>query len=170
MKDSNTKTSETNMSAHQQTQPADDGNVDLPESSTPDQSQEHSEVAKAVLEIIFEHTANKFDATQKWLESGTSGFLTVIDTFVSIEAPIEACLPAFPFKSANKEYKVLGALPDKAEELALGRLNEMCDRIKEIYPPGASVMIISDGITYNGSSKIDSNNDTWSSNLANSFL
>ena len=63
---------------------------------------------------------------------------------------VEACLPAFPFKSTNKVYKVLGTLPDKAEELALERLNSICVRVKEIYIPGARITIISDGITYNG--------------------
>ena len=62
------------------------------------------------------------------------------------------CLPAFPFKSANKVYKAFGFLPDKAEEIALARLHAMCKRIEEIYAPGACVTIISDGLVYNGSS------------------
>jgi pyoverdine/dityrosine biosynthesis protein Dit1 len=53
-------------------------------------------------------------------------------------------------QSANKVYKVLGALPDKAEEIALERLNNMCLRIREIYAPGARCMIVSDGLVYNG--------------------
>jgi pyoverdine/dityrosine biosynthesis protein Dit1 len=76
--------------------------------------------------------------------------LSVINTFVQVGERVEACLPAFPFKSANKVYKVLGSLPDKAEELALERLNSMCAKIKQVYRPGARVTIISDGITYNG--------------------
>jgi pyoverdine/dityrosine biosynthesis protein Dit1 len=60
------------------------------------------------------------------------------------------CLPAFPFKSANKVYKVFGFLPDKAEEIALARLHDMCRRIEEIYSPGAQLVIVSDGLVYNG--------------------
>lgn len=57
-------------------------------------------------------------------------------------------------------YKVLGILPDKAEELALERLNSMCLRIGQIYPPGATLTIISDGLVYNDLLSV-SDRDTW---------
>lgn len=60
------------------------------------------------------------------------------------------CMPAFPFKSANKNFKVLGALLDRAEEAALARLNTMCAEIGAVYKPGARLLIISDGLVYNG--------------------
>jgi Pyoverdine/dityrosine biosynthesis protein len=41
-------------------------------------------------------------------------------------------------------------LPDKAEELALERLIPCASVFRNIYPPGADIVIISDGITYNG--------------------
>ncbi|KAF7556944.1 hypothetical protein G7Z17_g989 [Cylindrodendrum hubeiense] len=110
------------------------------------------ETSRLILDIILKYALNKFDRSRDLLEGGADGFLSVIDQFVSAGTRVEACLPAFPFKSANKVYKVLGHLPDKAEELALDRLNSMCTRIQEVYPPGAQVTIISDGITYN---------DTW---------
>jgi hypothetical protein len=113
-------------------------------------SLEVREVSHQILDIIFEYALNKFDDSKIRLTAGTPKFLLVIDQFVKDGARVETCLPAFPFKSANKVYKVLGALPDKAEELALERLNSMCTRIKEVYKPGARVTIISDGITYNG--------------------
>jgi hypothetical protein len=106
--------------------------------------------AQLVLNIFFEYALNKFDDSQERMAEGAAKFLSVIDRFVLAGKTIEACLPAFPFKSANKVYKVLGSLPDKAEELALERLNTICKRIREIYPPGAKITIISDGITYNG--------------------
>jgi pyoverdine/dityrosine biosynthesis protein Dit1 len=107
-------------------------------------------ISTKILEIIYEHALNKFDDSKERLAAGTVKFLTVIDRFVQAGERVETCLPAFPFKSANKVYKVLGSLPDKAEELALQRLNHMCARIKDVYKPGARVTIISDGITYNG--------------------
>lgn len=109
-----------------------------------------SEVSYRILDVILEHSLNKFDDSKVRLAAGTPKFLSVIDRFVKDGKRVETCLPAFPFKSANKVYKVLGILPDKAEELALERLNDMCVRIKEVYKPGAKVTIISDGITYNG--------------------
>lgn len=108
------------------------------------------EISRIILDIIFEYALNKFDDSRDRLEGGANNFLPVIDHFVAAGTRVETCLPAFPFKSANKAYKVLGNLPDKAEELALDRLNTMCRRIREVYSPGAQVTIISDGITYNG--------------------
>lgn len=110
----------------------------------------HDEVCAAVLSIIFEYSLHKFDDTMAQLEVGRPKFLAVIRHFVTAGKKIEMCLPAFPFKSSNKTYKVLGRLPDKAEELALARLESICQRIESIYPPGATIMIISDGLVYNG--------------------
>jgi hypothetical protein len=110
----------------------------------------YDEVCAAILSIIFEYSLHKFDDTMAQLEVGRPKFLAVIGQFVTAGKKIEMCLPAFPFKSANKTYKVLGRLPDKAEELALARLESICERIESIYPPGATIMIISDGLVYNG--------------------
>ena len=113
-------------------------------------SKPETEVSAAILAIVFEYALNKFDDTMDRLAKGVPKFMSVIEAFVKDGKRVEMCLPAFPFKSANKVYKVLGALPDKAEELALGRLHDMCERIEEIYSPGAHLTIISDGIVYNG--------------------
>lgn len=108
------------------------------------------DTASQILDIIFDYAIHKFDDSEERLLAGRAKFLAVMDKFVQTGERVETCLPAFPFKSANKVYKVLGSLPDKAEELALERLNTMCTRIKKVYKPGARVTIISDGITYNG--------------------
>jgi pyoverdine/dityrosine biosynthesis protein Dit1 len=109
-----------------------------------------TEISSKILAIIFEYALNKFDDSVERLGLGIPKFLHVIDQFVLADKQLKMCLPAFPFKSANKIYKVLGTLPDKAEELALERLNNMCTRIGEIYEPGAKLTIISDGLVYNG--------------------
>jgi pyoverdine/dityrosine biosynthesis protein Dit1 len=59
-------------------------------------------------------------------------------------APITFILPAFPGKSPNPA-KVLGTLPDMAERRALEFLEYLCDRIKRYYPPGARMILCSDG-------------------------
>ncbi|KAH3513087.1 hypothetical protein KXV55_001874 [Aspergillus fumigatus] len=117
-------------------------------------------ISHLILDIILEHALNKFDPAPDRLQGAAKNFLPIIERFVAAGTRIEACLPAFPFKSANKVYKVLGSLPDKAEELALDRLNTMCARVREVYPPGLQVAIISDGITYNDLLCI-SDQDTW---------
>ncbi|MFD5699453.1 L-tyrosine/L-tryptophan isonitrile synthase family protein [Streptomyces lasiicapitis] len=61
---------------------------------------------------------------------------------------IDFLLPAFPTKSPNPA-KVLGPLPDLAEELALRFLESLCERVAEVYPPGARIRICSDGRVFN---------------------
>ena len=59
-------------------------------------------------------------------------------------APIAFILPAFPGKSPNPA-KVLGPMPDMAERRALQFLGELCDTIEALYPPGAEIVLCSDG-------------------------
>jgi len=70
--------------------------------------------------------------------------LPKVRRFVSAGEPIHFLLPAFPAKSPSPK-KVLGRLPDMAEELALGFLERECDEIRKLYPAGARVTICSDG-------------------------
>jgi len=110
------------------------------------------ETSSKILNVIYKYRLTKLpDASDKWAE-GTPKFLTVIYKFVKAGDAVSMCLPAFPWKSANKVYKVLGTLPDKAEEISLARLNTMCTEIGEVYKPGAKLLIVSDGLVYNGNS------------------
>jgi ATP-binding cassette subfamily G (WHITE) protein 2 (PDR) len=109
-----------------------------------------STISEQILDIIFHYALNKFSDSKQRLEAGRPAFLSVIAKFVAAEERVDMCLPAFPFKSANKVYKVFGVLPDKSEEIALDRLNSMCIRIGQIYKPGARCTIVSDGLVYNG--------------------
>lgn len=71
-------------------------------------------------------------------EEGDLDFVSQIYRKVTAGQPITMCLPAFPFKSPNSKSKILGHLPDKAEEFALAHLNGMCAAIQDIYPPGST--------------------------------
>ncbi len=68
----------------------------------------------------------------------------VVERFLEAGAPIHFVLPAFPAKSPNP-HATLGPLPDLGEELALTALQDLCDEITQIYPPGARVTLCSDG-------------------------
>ena len=109
----------------------------------------HLETASKILEIIARYRIRRRDVAAK-SQYGTLGFLAQVYTMVVAGAPIDMCLPAFPFKSPNSRSKVLGRLPDKAEEFALANLNGLCAAIGDVYPAGAKLMIISDGLVYNG--------------------
>jgi pyoverdine/dityrosine biosynthesis protein Dit1 len=111
---------------------------------------EVAETSNKILDIILEHALNKFNDPVERLTAGRPKFLSVIEQFVIEGTQVKMCLPAFPFKSANKVYKVFGILPDKAEELSFERLNAMCAQIERLYSPGAKLTIISDGLVYNG--------------------
>ncbi|KAF5579085.1 ABC1 transport [Fusarium pseudoanthophilum] len=119
-----------------------------------------SDTSNRILDVILEYSLHKFDSTEELHSAGRPKFLAVVSRFVRSQQKVVMCLPAFPFKSANKVEKVLGNLPDKAEELALARLNSICVTIGQFYEPGAELTIISDGLVYNDLLGI-SDQETW---------
>lgn len=108
------------------------------------------ETSASILYIIDKYRLKKYDGTGSNDDEGRFKFLTVIYGHVKARQPVPMCLPAFPFKSPNSSRKVLGTLPDKAEEFALAHLNGLCQAVEDVYPPGAKLTIISDGLVYNG--------------------
>ncbi|ADP12604.1 putative siderophore biosynthesis protein [Erwinia sp. Ejp617] len=86
-----------------------------------------------------------------------STHLPKIKAFIKANRAIEFILPAFPAKSPNKN-KVLGHLPDMAERISLAFLNDFCQRIKQIYTPGAKLTICSDGRVFGDLIRINDEN------------
>lgn len=70
--------------------------------------------------------------------------LSKVVTAVEQNIPVTFVLPAFPGKSPNTA-KVLGHLPDLAERESLEFLQQLCERIQQIYAPGAAMILCSDG-------------------------
>ncbi|KAK6956125.1 hypothetical protein Daesc_001396 [Daldinia eschscholtzii] len=93
----------------------------------------HLETASRILNVILRYKL----AGGALLDKSHDGvnFLAQIYPKVVAGQAILMCLPAFPFKSPNRSTKVLGHLPDKAEEFALAHLNGLCAAIGDIYPP-----------------------------------
>jgi hypothetical protein len=104
--------------------------------------------AEEVMDIVEGYGYPERTATGEWL--GRSSFMPRVQTHITNNRTIPLVLPAFPMKSNNRTDKVLGALPDLGEELGLARLANLCRDIKAVYPPGAVVVIATDGICYNG--------------------
>ncbi|WP_367127983.1 L-tyrosine/L-tryptophan isonitrile synthase family protein [Saccharothrix sp. HUAS TT1] len=71
-----------------------------------------------------------------------------VEVHVRAGRAIPMLLPAFPAKSPNPD-KVLGHLPDLAEELSIAFLEALCARVRAVYPPGARLIICSDGRVFN---------------------
>ncbi len=70
--------------------------------------------------------------------------LPKVEKAIQNDEPVTLVLPAFPGKSPNPA-KVLGPLPDTAEKQALIFLNDLCEKIKLVYSPGAKIILCSDG-------------------------
>ncbi|RYG63775.1 TetR family transcriptional regulator, partial [bacterium] len=111
---------------------------------------EEHDLADRVLLRLFRHRRlqtpkdHSKDCAAKPCEQCLALHRSRVAAFISRGEPIQMVLPAFPAKSPNAE-KVLGCLPDMAEELALRCLDNLCREIGEIYSPGARIVICSDG-------------------------
>lgn len=118
----------------------------MPAVTLPETTLAADALAARILHIIYRYGYPREREAQK----SNPKFIAQIRGRIEAEEPILMCLPAFPFKSPNTSSKVLGHLPDKGEEFALSHLNGMCAAIEHEYKPGARLMIISDGLVYNG--------------------
>ncbi|POM65128.1 Hypothetical protein PHPALM_19209, partial [Phytophthora palmivora] len=106
----------------------------------------HKDTVTAHFLTKFADLQSHFDTPTDVFESKGKHFLeTTIGGFVDRNEPITIVLPGFPTKTPNHGGKVLGPLPDRAEELALARLEKFCTSIEEVYPVGCNVTIFSDG-------------------------
>ncbi|CAG8961937.1 hypothetical protein HYFRA_00014095 [Hymenoscyphus fraxineus] len=103
------------------------------------------DMSATIMAILSEYALHKFDGTGVC----PTKFQDTLINFVGARKQLSMILPSFAFKSANKVHKVLGIYPDKAEELALERLNSLCTSIAKVYKPGAKITIISDGLVFN---------------------
>lgn len=72
-----------------------------------------------------------------------------VRSFVTNSEPINMLVPAYPFKSPNRDSKVMGPEPDVGERMSLQHFNSIGARIQQIYAPGGYVTIVSDGVCYN---------------------
>lgn len=103
-------------------------------------------IARAVLDIVLQHqrqipgeTCDHARRSQCVLPHQDQ-----VSAAVRRGEPIRFVLPGFPGKSPNRA-KVLGTLPDLGERLALRFLAGLCVQIREVYSPGARIVICSDG-------------------------
>jgi pyoverdine/dityrosine biosynthesis protein Dit1 len=106
-----------------------------------------SRLAAEILGIIMQHRRVAAEAERCQDDRCTNCLARHIDRVTAAierNEPIVFVLPAFPGKSPNPA-KVLGPRPDMAERQSLAFLDALCGRIQAIYPPGARVVLCSDG-------------------------
>lgn len=98
------------------------------------------------MEIISGYLS-KDSADDQFESVGRTRLRATVSRYVESGEQMELVFPAFPYKSASLN-KVLGVLPDLAEEMLLKRLNSLARDIGEHHPAGAVVRLVSDGIVY----------------------
>lgn len=106
-----------------------------------------------VMEVIGRYRSVVPATARDHTSDGNIMFLSKMCNQIRDKQPIQMILPAFPFKSPNRENKVLGSLPDKGEEISLAHLSGLCAAIGDVYEYGAKLTIVSDGLVYNGKSR-----------------
>ncbi|MGH3962178.1 MAG: L-tyrosine/L-tryptophan isonitrile synthase family protein [Pseudonocardiaceae bacterium] len=108
-------------------------------------SREH-EISSAIVRVLVQHQrlVREVACASRPCESCIAAHRERVARFVSRSVPVDFVLPAFPGKSPNKS-KVIGVVPDMAEQLSLEFLRKICDQIQAIYAPGARIIICSDG-------------------------
>jgi len=67
-----------------------------------------------------------------------------LTALIEHEAPISMVILGFPAKSPNRK-KTISDLPDLGEVEGLNRLNQLAEKIRRFYSPGAQIRICSDG-------------------------
>ncbi len=88
------------------------------------------------------------------------GKLVLIDkiaSFVDQSKPIDFVMLGFPMKSPNDRDKVLGKLPDKAEEVTFDNFSLFGEKIKSIYQPGINLNVVSDGYIFSDIMEVSDN-------------
>ena len=109
-----------------------------------------NEMADKIIQLLMEYRRGIFSEEDKHdhhLDCVAVHFKKIVCQ-IKAGKPILFVLPAFPAKSPNAD-KTASRLPDLGERLALQFLDDLCQKIQLFYPPGALVMICSDGRVFN---------------------
>jgi len=116
---------------------------------------QNDQVVAKVCAIILKHSLKKdIDAesiqvfTSLKDQQGLTELKKKILQFVQKSQPIAFTLVGFPFKSGNKDRKVIGILADQAERHALENLEEFLEDIHKVHKHGAKLTIYTDGLSF----------------------
>lgn len=97
-------------------------------------------------------------------EFNTGGRDVLIQKFAAFKQtePIEFIMLGYPFKSSNQRDKVIGTLPDLAEEVSIDQFKRFGAELQQVHPAGARFNFISDGLVFNDQLEIpDSTVDAY---------
>lgn len=69
--------------------------------------------------------------------------------FLETNRPIDFVMLGYPMKSANDRDKVIGKVPDLAEEISLKNFASFNEQVKQFHAPGVRIHIVNDGYVFN---------------------
>ena len=101
-------------------------------------------VADRILSV-FRHEEVLF-GTPAWMEERHNRWIDQINHFVSKDEPLLFVTMAFPYKVPNPLKNGQRRAPDLGEALMLRRFEAVLDAVQSVYPPGAHLMILEEGI------------------------
>lgn len=87
-------------------------------------------------------------AIDQYEELGKPKLADKMAQFLSAGRPINFVMLGYPMKSPNDRDKVIGKLPDKAEEVSFANFAYFDQRIRAVYQPGVIISIVSDGFIF----------------------
>jgi L-tyrosine isonitrile synthase len=82
-------------------------------------------------------------------EKGKASLKARFAGFMSKAQPVSFVFPGYPLKSKNTKTKVLGELPDGAEDVSFRQFAKFVHEMKSVYAPGVEINIVSDGYVFN---------------------
>ena len=106
----------------------------------------HEALVERIAEIVASYRISGHG--DRYNDVTESKMLETLRSFVAKQEPINMVVPAYPFKSPNRESKVLGPDPDVGERMSLQHVNSIGALIQQIYSPGGHVTVVSDGLRY----------------------
>jgi len=87
-------------------------------------------------------------AIDQYEQTGKEALRNKMLTFINNNKPIKFSIMGFPMKSPNTRDKVIGKLPDMAEEATLENFAVFSQMVKTVYTPGIQIAVISDGLAF----------------------
>jgi pyoverdine/dityrosine biosynthesis protein Dit1 len=115
-------------------------------------------LAKANLIIkAFEAFRMPAQPNDEFISIGKQKLAEKMMPFIAADAPIQFTMLGYPMKSSNDRDKVIGKLPDLAEQVSLQNFATFNEEIKKVHAKGVNINIISDGFVFNDLLDIEDN-------------
>lgn len=118
--------------------------------------QNNTGTVNGVLEV-FQRFRMAPTAIDQYEQIGKNILQNKLASFVDAGKTINFVMLGYPMKSPNDRDKVIGKLPDLAEQVSLLNFANFNERVKQVYSPGVKITIVSDGYVFNDIMEVPDN-------------